>query len=50
MSLLAQAIERQQWEFAAHILVLGLLRALSRVPPDAVAGLTEVLGGSSDDT
>lgn len=48
MSVLAQAIEKQQWELAAHVLVLGLLRALSRLPPDAVVGLMDVVDGGSD--
>lgn len=49
MSLLAQSIERQQWELAAHVLVLGLLRALSRLPPDAVVDLMDVLQGGGHD-
>ncbi len=50
MSVLAQAIEKQQWELAAHVLVLGLLRALSHLPPDALLGLMEVVDGGSDDS
>lgn len=50
MSVLAQAIDQQQWELAAHVLVLGLLRALSHLPPDAVVGLIDVVDGGADDS
>src|SRR3990172_2466671 len=43
MSILAVAIERQQWELAALCLLLGVTRAAAALPPDALEGLIEVL-------
>ncbi|MBI2913819.1 MAG: hypothetical protein HYY03_07855 [Chloroflexi bacterium] len=43
LSILAVAIERQQWELAAVCLLLGVTRAAAALPPDALEGLIEVL-------
>jgi hypothetical protein len=45
MSVLAQAIERKQWELAALYLALGVSEAAAKLPPDAIHGLLEVLEG-----
>ena len=43
MGLLAQAVQREQWELAALCLLLAALRTVQRLPPDAVVGLLEAL-------
>lgn len=43
MSALEQAIEGEQWEFAALCLALGLLRALDQLLPDALPEILELL-------
>jgi hypothetical protein len=45
MSVLAQAIERKQWELVALYLALGVSEAAAKLPPDAIHGLLEVLEG-----
>lgn len=45
MSVLAQAIERKQWELVALYLALGVSEAAAKLPPDAIYGLLEVLEG-----
>jgi hypothetical protein len=42
-SLLAIAIERENWELAALCLIAGLLEVLEALPPDAAESLLEVL-------
>ncbi|MBI1886337.1 MAG: hypothetical protein HYS09_08535 [Chloroflexi bacterium] len=42
-STLALAIERKQWEAAALCLALGVTRAASRLPPEAIDSLLELL-------
>ncbi len=48
-TLLAQAIGQQRWDIAALCVLLGLAKALSRLPPDAIEGVLDVLDGNSDD-
>jgi len=48
VSVLARAIEKRQWELAALCLVLGLMKALSRLPDDSMIGLFDVLDGGED--
>lgn len=45
MSALSLAMREGRWELAALCLLLGLAQAISQLPPDAVAGLIEVLDG-----
>ena len=45
MGLLAQAVQKEQWELAALCLLLAALRTVQRLPPDAVVGLLEALEG-----
>ena len=42
-SLLAIAIERENWELAALCLIAGFLEVLEALPPDAAESLMEVL-------
>lgn len=49
MSVLAHALDRQQWELAALCLAEGALRTAARLPPDALEGLLESLAGAEDD-
>lgn len=48
MSTLTRAIEREDWDLAAWCLIWGFLSALSKVPPDAVIGLLDVVDGGED--
>jgi len=48
MSILARAIATNQWELAALCLLLGLLEAAIKVPPDSLDGLVEVVGDGED--
>jgi len=43
MSILSEAIKTKQWELAALCLLIGLARAVSTVPGDAVEGVIDVL-------
>lgn len=43
-SLLAIAIERENWELAALCIIAGFLEVVHALPPDAVESLLEVLG------
>ena len=43
MSVLEQAIEKEQWELAALCLCLGALKAAAKLPPGSVVGLLEAL-------
>ena len=45
MSTLSQALLESHWELAALCLLLGLVLAVSQLPPEAVQGLIEVLDG-----
>lgn len=46
MGVIAQAIQEERWEVAALCLIWGMVRALDRLPPDALVGLLEVLEGN----
>ena len=46
MSMLAEAIKTKQWELAALCLLIGLARAISSVPDDAVEGVIDLLEDS----
>jgi len=46
MSALATAVERRAWTLVALYLLLGVVEAASRLPPEAVEGLLEILKGS----
>ena len=46
MSVLAKAIAAKNWELAALLLLVGMLRALS-LPEDTADGLVDVLGGAN---
>ena len=48
-SLLAGALQSERWDLAALCLLLGLARALARVPPDAIEGVLDVLDGERND-
>jgi hypothetical protein len=43
MSRLAIAVERQEWTVVALCLLLGVAELASKLPPDAVTGLLELL-------
>lgn len=47
-TLLAQAIRQQRWEIVALCLLLGLAQALSKLPPDAIEGVLDVLDSKHD--
>jgi hypothetical protein len=40
---LAQAIERRQWQVAALMLLIGVSEAASRLPPESLAALLDLL-------
>jgi len=46
MSILSEAIKAKRWEAAALCLLIGLARAVSTVPEDAVEGVIDVLEAS----
>lgn len=46
MSRFALAVERQQWSVVALYLLLGVADAASKLPPDSLNGLLEVLEGT----
>ena len=46
MSILSEAIKGKQWETAALCLLIGLARAISTVPGDAVEGVIDLLEAS----
>jgi hypothetical protein len=48
-SILARAIERRDWRLAALCLLLGVADAASRLPPEALESLLELLEGVPDD-
>ncbi|MDP2954742.1 MAG: hypothetical protein Q8O76_15670 [Chloroflexota bacterium] len=45
MSALARAVAKKRWELASLCLLLGMVQAMSQLPPDAVEGLIEALEG-----
>ena len=46
MSSLAVAVKRRAWTLVAIYLLLGVVEAASRLPPETVEGLLEALEGS----
>ena len=49
VSALTLAIERRDWPLAALCLLLGVSDAASRLPPETLEGLLELLEGLPDD-
>lgn len=47
MSLLAAAIEEENWELAALCLLYALAQALAQLHPDAIEGVLDALEGPS---
>ena len=43
------AVERQQWELVALYLLLGISQAASKLPPESLTALIDLLGGESGD-
>lgn len=48
MSALGRAIRNEEWELASLYLLLGVVKAASALPPDAVEALIEALSGLED--
>lgn len=42
---LAQAIKEERWELVALCLLMGVIRAAEKLPPEALEGLLDLLGG-----
>ncbi len=47
-SALALALERQDWPMAALCLLLGVTEAATRLPPETLESLMELLEGPAD--
>ena len=47
-TLLAQALAREDWDSAARCLLVGMARALEKLPPDSLDGLLDVIDGRED--
>lgn len=45
MTGLTQAVERKQWDVVSLYLLLGVSEAASRLPPETLAALLDLLGG-----
>lgn len=43
MNRLEEAIAREDWELAAHYLLLGMVRALDKLPPETYDALLQLL-------
>jgi len=43
--LLVQALDREDWEVAARCLLVGVARALEKLPANSLEGLLDVLSG-----
>ncbi|MBI4337034.1 MAG: hypothetical protein HY683_04305 [Chloroflexi bacterium] len=43
MSALTQALQSEQWEVAAYLLLIGLARLASQVPPETLEDLLHLL-------
>lgn len=43
---LAGAVERREWSLVAVYLLLGVVEAAAKLPPDAIEGLLELLEGT----
>jgi hypothetical protein len=44
---LAVAVERREWRVVALYLLLGVAEAASRLPPESLAELLDLLGGAA---
>ncbi|HEY7467313.1 MAG TPA: hypothetical protein VIB47_11545 [Dehalococcoidia bacterium] len=47
---LAVAVERREWQVVALYLLLGVAEAASRLPPESLAELLDLLGGAPVET
>lgn len=47
-TLLVETLAREDWEGAARYLLVGVARALDKLPPDSLEGLLDVLSGRND--
>ena len=45
MTPLAVAVERRRWQAVALYLLLGVTEAASKLPPESLAALLDLLGG-----
>ena len=43
------AVERQQWQLVALYLLLGISEAASKLPPESLTALIDLLGGEPGD-
>jgi hypothetical protein len=43
------AVERRQWQVVALYLLLGISEAASKLPPESLTALIDLLGGESGD-
>jgi hypothetical protein len=50
MTGLGVAVERGDWQTVALYLLLGVAEAASRLPPESLAELLDLLGGEADET
>lgn len=48
MGTLAQAIKAEDWELAAHLLAVSLLRVADAVPPETLSALLDLLAEGND--
>ena len=48
MSMLSWAMAEGRWELAALCLLLGMVGVVSKLPPDAVEEMLEVLDGKKE--
>lgn len=44
---LAQAIDRKEWPLVSLMLLLGVSEVASKLPPESLAALLDVIGGES---
>ena len=42
------AVERQQWQLVALYLLLGISEAASKLPPESLTALIDLLGGEDE--
>ncbi len=47
MTALAVALERRQWSLASLYLLLGVSQAASRLPPESLEALLDILGAGN---
>jgi len=47
-TVLTETITQERWELAALCLLLGLVRTMERLPPDALPALLELLGEAGE--